>query len=83
MQGTASKKVLHLPSSYTETKAVYFHKGPLFSPKCEIVSNKYDNEELHSQKNRHKINSLEKVSHNLPEDTTVDLIPGYKTCKST
>ena len=33
---TARKKVLCLPSSYVETKPIYFPKGPLYAPKCEF-----------------------------------------------
>ena len=57
---TASKKVLCLPSSYVETKPVYFPKGPLYAPKCEIVSDMYDNEDHRYQERMNGIIWLKK-----------------------
>ena len=69
---TTSKKVQCLPSSYVETKAVYFPKDPLYAPKCENVSDKYEISELYSQEYSNEIDWLEEVINALPKNINVN-----------
>ena len=69
---TTSKKVQCLPSSYVETKPVYFPKDPLYAPKCANVSDKYDNTELYSQELSNEIAWLEEVINALPKNIIVN-----------
>ena len=61
-----------MPSSYVETKPVYFPKDPLYAPKCANVSDKYDNIELYSQEFSNEIVWLEEVINALPKNIIVN-----------
>ena len=58
---TTSTWVQCLPSSYVETKPVYFPKDPLYAPKCANVSDKYNNIELYSQEFSNELVWLEEI----------------------